>query len=77
MDEQILINQMELFTIIFKERIKNLLNAENGNFFEILALFLEKHNKDIFTEKTLEVLLKLGKVLYSNVDNNLNEIVTI
>ncbi len=40
-------------------------------------MFLDKQNSNIFKEKTLFVLLNLGKTLYSHVDSKVTEIVLL
>jgi hypothetical protein len=63
-----LCNLFELIFCILNYRLKNMKNAVNKNFFQMLSLFIEKFNKLTFTEIVLDKLLFIGRSLFAFVD---------
>jgi hypothetical protein len=58
----------ELIFAILNYRLKNMKDAVNKNFFQMLSLFLERFDKSVFTEIALEKLLSVGRSLFAFVD---------
>jgi hypothetical protein len=58
----------ELIFSILNYRLKNMKDAVNKNFFQMLSLFIEKFDKATFTEIVLEKLLFIGRSLFAFVD---------
>lgn len=67
-DEGTFYNTMELIYIILNYRIKNMKDAVNKNFFQMLSLFIEKFPNKIFNERIMEIFITLGKGLFTFVD---------
>ena len=61
-----------ILEIIFIEHSKNLIEANKNKFFSNMGLFLEKYPSKAFTEKVLEIFLKIGKEAFGLPDNKSN-----
>jgi hypothetical protein len=68
LDTDTFCNFMEVIFNILNFRKKNMNDAVQKNFFQMLSLFIEKFPKEIFNEKVLEIFLKIGRSLFSLVD---------
>ena len=61
---------MELVSHILFERERNMQDAIEKSFFQILSVFIEKFEKDIFTERILKIFKELLKHFFSCVGKN-------
>lgn len=68
LDTDTFCNFMEVIFIILNFRKKNMNDAVQKNFFQMLSLFIEKFPKEIFNNKVLEIFMKIGRSLFSLVD---------
>ena len=68
LDNSALQNILELIYVILNYRKKNMNDAVNKNFFQMLSLFIEKFPNELFQDNILSILLTLGRSLFAFVD---------
>ena len=71
-------DNFEIFLKIIKEilnnRKDNMKIFSDGSFFQILSLFIEKYQKNVFTEKILNTFAEIGKCMFGNDEVELSTI---
>ena len=64
LDTDTFCNFMEVIFIILNFRKKNMNDAVQKNFFQMLSLFIEKFPKEIFNNKVLEIKYNLITLIF-------------
>ena len=69
--ENILTNYLSIISTILDNRKYNMRDVKMNSFFEIVSLFIEKYPAQCFSDKTLEALSQIGKVIFKETEDSI------
>ena len=72
--EKVTYEYLLIIEYILSEKIKNSIHAKQNNFFQSLGMFLEQYPDEIFSERILDVLYNIGKIIISFEDSSYTNI---